>query len=703
VSKKTNNPGADTMKKNNDLTGYCAKIASTFARKAGVSVRFEGKVAKTNGKTIWLPANAEEIVKTEAGRAKIDGLLDHEWLHIFFDGKDKNAGRKSVAQFTAESTDSRHRLLNNVWDDVRIERCAPYEGVRQNLNKMNVQTIADMNVSEAMTEESFMNFAKGLILRARGVDTSMLHDRVNSRLDAMSEVIALGANAETSDDVNAASIATLEALKDWAKDDAKDENDESDSDTDSDESGDDESDSDSDSDSEDTDKLGDAKDGNNDETADENDENSDESDDTTDADGPSDPGFDDDDSDDDSNTDSDSGSADDSDSDDDTDESNDSGSGDDNGDENDEGNDGDTSNSDSTPTHDNNNDGAAEGDEPDAPDFGSDEDLPEDIMKDEVENDIEEMAGEAQSDPRRRRHLASPSVAARDKVVEIDVTASSATVTKFKNSMKGKASALKNKLVQAIFARRASRSEGDKESGRLDNRALASVKLGNRRVYSQRVEGDDTTTAVTLLIDCSGSMTNSRRGGESKMSMAAKSAYKLGEALDSIGIDFSVFGWSNPHSYSYRSEDTFFNRTAPFWFIKVKDFGEKFKRVTDRFATLASYEGENNDDGGAVRWAAKNLLGRKADRHVLIVLSDGRPASNAHDMSLLTEDLHVAVREVTEAGIDLIGIGIQDSSVERFYPRNVVVNDLDQLPAGVMKQLRSAMMDRKGKGRRARR
>ena len=73
----------------------------------------------------------------------------------------------------------------------------------------------------------------------------------------------------------------------------------------------------------------------------------------------------------------------------------------------------------------------------------------------------------------------------------------------------------------------------------------------------------------------------------------------------------------------------------------------------------------------------------------MIVLSDGQPANATLNLTREEEErapgnaLKGAVQDVIKSGIDVVGIGIEDSSVKKYYPQYVVINDVNDL-SGVM-------------------
>jgi cobalamin biosynthesis protein CobT len=107
-----------------------------------------------------------------------------------------------------------------------------------------------------------------------------------------------------------------------------------------------------------------------------------------------------------------------------------------------------------------------------------------------------------------------------------------------------------------------------------------------------------------------------------------------------------------------------------------------FKRFGARdLSGLAAIEcGHANPDGEALAWAAARLAQRKARRRLLFVLSDGAPSTSDGNPAVLRRDLHSRVEAVTQAGIELVGIGMEDDAVESFYPNAVVVHKLHELP-----------------------
>jgi cobalamin biosynthesis protein CobT len=300
-----------------------------------------------------------------------------------------------------------------------------------------------------------------------------------------------------------------------------------------------------------------------------------------------------------------------------------------------------------------------------------------------LEKEISEMAEDEAH--KMKRHLATPEALAADK----EITLPTGNWEWIGKSVSSLASALKSKLVSVLLAQKAAYTQGDQINGRLDPRTLWSVRLGNKRVFSQLRKGETKDVAVQLLIDKSGSMNGSR------IAQAKQATAALGEALNAIGVSFAAMAFHNLRDRLPRALPPY-NRALPFCFEVIKDFHEKWQQVRGRLQNLS--HGEENCDGEALRFAAKKLAQQKAERHVLIVLSDGQPCCPAYSHLLMVEDLREAIKEISAAGIEVVGIGIETAYVKGFYPDHVHIKKADELPVGLMKVLQRKLMGRrKGK------
>jgi cobalamin biosynthesis protein CobT len=248
-------------------------------------------------------------------------------------------------------------------------------------------------------------------------------------------------------------------------------------------------------------------------------------------------------------------------------------------------------------------------------------------------------------------------------------------------------------------------------SGRLHSGGLHKLMVNDDRVFRRRHENRSKDTAVGLLIDNSGSMCAGARGYgpslDNKLGVAMAAGYALSSTLERVGIahevlGFTTAGYTPPPGWSLsiiQAEQARtgirYSRTEPIYMPIYKEFEERLNpTVRSRFAQAALEQTfcAANVDGESVETALTRLLRRRESRKVLIVLSDGRPASAGAIGSDLFSHLHKVVENGTKMGVDIIGIGIMDESVKTFYPKYAVLNRLEALPGEVMGVLKRVLL-----------
>ena len=86
-----------------------------------------------------------------------------------------------------------------------------------------------------------------------------------------------------------------------------------------------------------------------------------------------------------------------------------------------------------------------------------------------------------------------------------------------------------------------------------------------------------------------------------------------------------------------------------------------------------------NCDGDSVVIAYNRLMARKEKRKILFVLSDGAVA-NLGNCALGREYLKHVCKTIENSGdVELVGIGLYDSSIKKYYKNSIIVNGRDCL------------------------
>ena len=114
------------------------------------------------------------------------------------------------------------------------------------------------------------------------------------------------------------------------------------------------------------------------------------------------------------------------------------------------------------------------------------------------------------------------------------------------------------------------------------------------------------------------------------------------------------------------------------------EFNEKTTQseLIKRFATASGGLWQNSD-GDGIAYATARLAQRKEHRKVLLVLSDGSPCGREHAGDIEAYTLQT-IQHAEKMGVDVYGIGICDDNVTRFYKKNVIVNDLNNLSPTIL-------------------
>lgn len=198
------------------------------------------------------------------------------------------------------------------------------------------------------------------------------------------------------------------------------------------------------------------------------------------------------------------------------------------------------------------------------------------------------------------------------------------------------------------------RNHAKRHGLRVATHRLAASQAGESRLFIQRQPRIAPNAAVHLLVDISGSMGKPIGEGNRKyFHVANEAALALAMALEGIpGVVPAVSYFPGIHqevSIALLPKQSVRHRAA--------SFDQKPRGCTPM--------------AQAMWFAANSLLAQKQKRKLMIVLTDGDP-----DDWAATHDI---VDRCRRSGFELLGIGIQTRSVEKFFPQSIVINDVKDL------------------------
>ena len=253
-----------------------------------------------------------------------------------------------------------------------------------------------------------------------------------------------------------------------------------------------------------------------------------------------------------------------------------------------------------------------------------------------------------------------------------------------RNSMGSKLATMRRKLEKALITKTDTDYETSR-TGKLNIRGKASsLIMGGANVRRKKVEGESIDTAVTLLVDCSGSMHGQ------PMVLAGHSAIALSECLSAGQIPYEVIGHTTT-SLKRKNSDLFYDqgkryeRECGVYMPLFKPFDKNLNQCRHLMGFIPTASDNSNADADALLYAGRRLLEREESNKILMLLADGYPAWRGRgDQNQLTRD---AVVRLQDQGVKCVGIGINCDSVKQFFENWVVVEDLNDLSKHVLDQV----------------
>ena len=231
--------------------------------------------------------------------------------------------------------------------------------------------------------------------------------------------------------------------------------------------------------------------------------------------------------------------------------------------------------------------------------------------------------------------------------------------------------------------------ESAQDSGYIDGSRLAQLvaKPDEHRVFRLPQRTPRADVALTLLLDCSGSM-------KQHMDKLAPMVDLLARALDMAGMATEVLGYTTNtwnggrvmRDWRRAAKPAQPGRLNELCHMVFKDSSQPWRRSKQGLAALLKADMFRECvDGEALRWAAERLRGQDAERRILVVFSDGSPMDGAtvlaNDTHYLDRDLQHSARQLErEALIELCAVGL-GLDLSAYFARSTVLDFENQTVA----------------------
>jgi Mg-chelatase subunit ChlD len=228
--------------------------------------------------------------------------------------------------------------------------------------------------------------------------------------------------------------------------------------------------------------------------------------------------------------------------------------------------------------------------------------------------------------------------------------------------------------------------------GVIDDKRLAGVMLGNLEIHRKKIEGEKIDTAVSILIDCSGSM-------DVVIAICQQLGLILQAAFQGTPIKFEIIGYTSgdeenlPPSAKVMATALAANgqkdavRTIEIY--QFKGFSSTNSDALLSLGNMTRVKQGGTPTGDAILIAHSRLSKRPERRHVMMVLTDGAPDDAA--------TCKQAVESVERYGVSVLGMGIGSNAVQTCFRNWVVIGNANDLPAVVLSHLSTMLLRDKRK------
>jgi hypothetical protein len=225
------------------------------------------------------------------------------------------------------------------------------------------------------------------------------------------------------------------------------------------------------------------------------------------------------------------------------------------------------------------------------------------------------------------------------------------------------------KVRRALQILSRDRYEYGVKKGKLDQSRLSRIAVPvpgfSERIFKKKIVNDTLDTAVTVLLDCSGSMSGR------KWTHAATAAVLLNRTISkALGVPMEILAFTDDYDWSDKGNSVIFN---------IKGFNDK-RSDDDVIQACSNIQAamSGNADGEAILVAHDRLIRRREKRKVLIVLSDGQPACSAPgDIDGFTR---AVIKDIeSQKRVDIFGLGLLSNAVTQYYTHHAIVNNSDEL------------------------
>ena len=235
------------------------------------------------------------------------------------------------------------------------------------------------------------------------------------------------------------------------------------------------------------------------------------------------------------------------------------------------------------------------------------------------------------------------------------------------------------------------------KSGRLDgvidSRRLAFAASGSLEYHRKIVPGAAIDTAVSILVDCSGSMNNN------KIQICQQMAVMLEKALSGTPIVHEILGYTTGDEGEVDEATRIIQKAHAEQGRKMgldvaslyvfRPFGARSVDALTSLGGMTQVPMGGTPTAQGMLLAHDRLARRPERRHVLIVLTDGESDDSARTRA--------ADRAISDCGVTVLGIGITSNAVRGEFAHHATISAARELPALMVSTLTNILLGERHK------
>ena len=208
------------------------------------------------------------------------------------------------------------------------------------------------------------------------------------------------------------------------------------------------------------------------------------------------------------------------------------------------------------------------------------------------------------------------------------------------------------------------------ETGRLDRKAFTRFACGSTAIFSKRTYQEAQASAVSMLIDCSGSMSS-----DGLIETAEAIAIQLSRILDKANVEFAVTGFHGSEDIVGRNAtgatDNIIIRKEEPVLIPFKTWRESLQKASAKLGSIHRWARSSTPDYSAISLILEDIAMRDEHRKIVFLLTDANGYNKEHMRHL--QDLADRLK------IKIIAIGIGRTDVKECFRSSENVTSVDGL------------------------